>query len=160
MAKRDRTVALIINDDDLLAILVMHRNKQGKKYYVFPGGGIEKGETPEQAVIREIGEETSLKVKVERQIYEHRYDNGEKQFFFLCTYLDGSPSIRAGTNESDSNKIGDDSYEPVWIKIDGLEKTLIYPLEIRDWFIQDFPDKFPQEVRVDNIRLSEIRHEL
>lgn len=42
--------AIIIKDKQLL---VMHRNKFGTEYETLPGGNIEVGETPEQAV--EIG---------------------------------------------------------------------------------------------------------
>lgn len=35
---------------------------QDKGYWTFPGGGIEKGETYEEAVIREIQEESNMKV--------------------------------------------------------------------------------------------------
>ena len=35
---------------------------ENKKYWVPPGGGIEPGETYEQAVVREVAEETNMKV--------------------------------------------------------------------------------------------------
>lgn len=35
---------------------------ESKKYWTPPGGGIEKGETYEEAVIREVAEETNMKV--------------------------------------------------------------------------------------------------
>ncbi|MBQ2032672.1 MAG: NUDIX domain-containing protein, partial [Lachnospiraceae bacterium] len=40
--------------------LLMHSRKFG--YYKFPGGGIEAGEDPIQALIREVGEETGCVV--------------------------------------------------------------------------------------------------
>lgn len=43
--------------------LVMHSRKYD--YYKFPGGGIEAGETPEQALIREVREESGYFVKTE-----------------------------------------------------------------------------------------------
>lgn len=36
--------------------------------WVFPGGGIEKGEAPEEAIIREIKEETNLDVSIKRLV--------------------------------------------------------------------------------------------
>lgn len=36
--------------------------------WVLPGGGIDSGETPEEAVVREVFEETGLEVLVERRI--------------------------------------------------------------------------------------------
>ena len=51
--------AIIVNDSK---VLLMHRKKEGREYWVFPGGGVEKDETSEQAAKREVLEETSLKV--------------------------------------------------------------------------------------------------
>ena len=61
--KRIRAVAVIVNNRK---ILLMHRINNGKEYHVFPGGGVENGETVEQAVLREVQEETSLEVKIEK----------------------------------------------------------------------------------------------
>ena len=58
---RSRATAIILQDD---TILMIHRISFGKEFYVFPGGGIEAGETPEQAVVREIREESGLQVEV------------------------------------------------------------------------------------------------
>ena len=60
-----RAAAIIL---DRNRILLMHRIKEGKEYYVLPGGTIEKGESPEETVIREIKEETNLDAKIERKL--------------------------------------------------------------------------------------------
>lgn len=49
--------AILIRDRK---ILLTH--EQGKKFYVSPGGVIEDGETPQQAVVRELMEEIGVKV--------------------------------------------------------------------------------------------------
>jgi len=52
----------LIKDNKVLAI--KYKDGQPKAgYYDIPGGKIEEGETPEQAAIREMREETSIKVK-------------------------------------------------------------------------------------------------
>lgn len=43
-------------------VLLMHRRKFGKEYWVFPGGGVEEGETSGDAAIREVKEETDMDV--------------------------------------------------------------------------------------------------
>lgn len=55
-------------------------------YYKFPGGGIEKGETKEEALVREVKEETGLIVK-EETIKEfgmvHRIQKGDYEDVFI-----------------------------------------------------------------------------
>jgi ADP-ribose pyrophosphatase YjhB (NUDIX family) len=43
-------------------ILLIHRINAGKEYYVFPGGGIEEGESPAEGFLREMKEETNLDI--------------------------------------------------------------------------------------------------
>ena len=60
MARTDvRVSAIIIKNNE---ILLMHRKKNGEEYWVFPGGGVEDTEKAEQAIIREVTEETNLTV--------------------------------------------------------------------------------------------------
>lgn len=67
-------------------------------YYKFPGGGIEKGETKEEALVREVKEETGLIVK-EETIKEfgmvHRIQKGDYEdvfiqdnYYYLCDVYD------------------------------------------------------------------------
>jgi len=60
MARTNVRVSAIILKDD--KILLIHRKKNGEEYWVFPGGGVEDTETPEQGIIREVKEETGLDV--------------------------------------------------------------------------------------------------
>lgn len=51
--------ALIINDGK---VLLLHHKKLG--VWLYPGGHVEKNETPEQAVTREVKEETGLDIEI------------------------------------------------------------------------------------------------
>ena len=57
VSERPSARAIIIRDK-LLAMVYSEKYK----YYKFPGGGIEKGENPESALVREVGEETGLAI--------------------------------------------------------------------------------------------------
>lgn len=61
---RPGAYALIFNTDGLVAVI---RTPRG---YFLPGGGIEPGETPEEALARELCEETGFGVIIEKQLAE------------------------------------------------------------------------------------------
>ncbi len=49
--KRSRSVAIIVRNEKILMEKVHFFERD---FYTLPGGGIEEGETPEQAVLREV----------------------------------------------------------------------------------------------------------
>lgn len=154
---RYRAVAIIINNERLL---VTKRDNHGHHYYALPGGGIDPGETAAQAVVREIKEEAMFDCTVERQLYEHRYDNGEKHFFFLCRVKNpGEPKLAPDSVEV-LNHDPNDTIEPMWLDLDKLPSTLLYPLEIRDWLLEDLEQGFKPQVRTANIKIRELRETL
>ena len=53
---RNTARTIIISPENKL--ILIKRTRAGMVYYVTPGGGIEPGESPEQAAIREAHEET------------------------------------------------------------------------------------------------------
>ena len=75
-----RAAAVLIKDDK---ILLRHRTRDDKEFWVFPGGGVEEGEKAEVTVVRELEEEASLKTKVVKLLYTHTYsDIDHHQYYF------------------------------------------------------------------------------
>ncbi len=79
--KRDRSQALVCRGDKLL--LVEHILK-GRDFFTLPGGGIEDGETPAEAALRELEEEAGVKGKIVRPLtIEYKPDMKSRIFSFL-----------------------------------------------------------------------------
>ncbi len=154
MIKPIRAVAVITNDPN---ILLMWRKNQGKEYYVFPGGGVKENETVEQAVLREVKEETTLGVKIGKLLYHHHYINDSDQYFYLCTYLSGEPTLGNSNEKEAMSKNPDDFYQPIWIEIRRLKELLLYPLEIRDWLLEDLTDNFQNIPREAKMKIEDLR---
>ncbi len=71
--KRIEVVAAIIRKGD--AIFATQRGYGDfKDWWEFPGGKMEPGETPEEALVREIREELSTEISVDKFLYTVDYD--------------------------------------------------------------------------------------
>lgn len=84
----------IIFDDNNQVLLQKRRDVP---VWSLPGGGIDKNEALERAVVREIEEETGLKSKVVRRIAEYTFKSGKKNYFFECKQIGGNLQV---SNES------------------------------------------------------------
>lgn len=79
--KRDRSQAVVCRQGKLL--LVEHVLK-GRDFYNLPGGGIEEGETPAEAALRELEEEAGVRGKIVRPLtIEYKPDMLSRIFSFL-----------------------------------------------------------------------------
>ena len=85
--------AVIIKDDK---ILCCKRDGNGEcaYKYEFPGGKIEPGETKEIALVREIKEELSCDIKIEKYLttVEHVYNTFSVTLHvYICSLVSGMP---------------------------------------------------------------------
>jgi 8-oxo-dGTP pyrophosphatase MutT (NUDIX family) len=91
----------------------------GTAIWMLPGGGRED-ETEEACVVREVREETSLDVKVERLLFDHAPEppdgTYERWRTFLCTVIAGEAAPGGGEG-SDATLIG-----VTWLSIDDETK--------------------------------------
>ncbi|EEL54949.1 MutT/Nudix [Bacillus cereus F65185] len=92
---------------------------------MFPGGGIEEGETPEEATKREVYEELGVHIKVEHLIAKVKYKGNE---YYYAAYITGGV-FGSGTAEEFQWE-GRGSYIPLWLPINELEKVNIKPYEV------------------------------
>lgn len=136
--------AIVIKQDKLL---VMKRDKFGHEYYTLVGGHIEPGETPEQALLRELFEETGVNVKNLRQVYiEHASLPYGDQLVYVCDYVSGEPKLKADSDESLISQMGQNLYLPMWIPVADLSKLSFRTKQLAENIIKHNHDGFPETV--------------
>lgn len=88
LRKRIHVVAAIIerkSTDGTAKIFATQRGYgQYKDWWEFPGGKVESGETPEEALIREIREELSAEIRINKFLMTVEYDYPEFHLSMDC----------------------------------------------------------------------------
>jgi ADP-ribose pyrophosphatase YjhB (NUDIX family) len=116
----DRAVAVIIKNKSLLLI---HRQKPEKDYYVLPGGSIEDGETTEQACIREVREETGLEV-LRLELLVTQENMGNKEYYYLAYTKPGEEVLGSPEFERIT---ANNRYILEWVSSDRLSNINMLP---------------------------------
>lgn len=135
--KIKRVRGIILFDDNII-LMKRERIKEGKKflYYVFPGGGVEEGETLEQALHREVLEELGIKVTLLKNLYLSTYDN-QINGYFLCKYLSGKFGTGEGPEFNDKSYSNRGTYTPLILPISEIGNINLLPELVKNRFISD-----------------------
>ncbi|MEU6339578.1 NUDIX hydrolase [Streptomyces sp. NPDC046977] len=128
--KRTRAGAVIIRDGHML--LIRYRHRRGD-YYEIPGGGVEPGETPQAAVVRELAEETGLTGTVGREIARvDRVHRGSHPGHYFLVEASGTIGPRSSL---DLEK----GAAPVWVPVADLRHLPLWPKRL-GWRIAHWHD--------------------
>lgn len=95
--KQIEVVAAIIHDDEGRIFATQRGYGDYKDGWEFPGGKMEPGETPEEALKREIWEELETKIVVERLVQTVEWEYPKfflKMHCFLCSIESGSLTLK------------------------------------------------------------------
>lgn len=129
---RYRAAAIIIEDE-----YILFASNEKEKYYYSIGGGVHMGESAEEAVIREVYEETGVKYEIERLAFIH------ENFFIGDGSLEGKECHEIafyflmkprGTRKLNSNSYNTEGVKEnmYWLPINKLEEYRAYPMFFRE----------------------------
>ena len=85
---RNRATAIFIRDNE---ILMARFEDAGTSNWYLPGGGIEAGETPEQALVREVREELNLDVASHKLLYVYPLPDAQGTEYAFLVSCNGTP---------------------------------------------------------------------
>jgi ADP-ribose pyrophosphatase YjhB (NUDIX family) len=119
LPRHTRYQGAIMHGDQIL--LIRHEeHHNGRTYWLLPGGGREDGESEEECVRREMREETSLEVRVERLLVEHDSTHSDSVYAhyktYLCTPISGEaqPGYEPEFEASSIYKIAEVRWVDIW----------------------------------------------
>lgn len=136
--------AIVLEGDK---ILVMFRQKYGSNYYTLVGGGINDGETPEQALIREVQEETGMQVTSHQLVYVERHPEPyAEQYIFLCQVAPHQPiAIQELSEEGAMNKHQANIHTPMWAHASSFAKLPFRTPQLQSAIVQALKKGFPKD---------------
>ena len=118
MHKIHVVAAIIKSEDQVFA--TQRGYGEYKDWWEFPGGKIETGETPEEALVREIHEELAAGIKVERYLTTVEYDYPSFHLSmdcFWCSLVEGHLTLL----EHEAAK---------WLPLDNLKQVNWLPADV------------------------------
>ena len=117
--KQIEVVAAIIHDDQGRVFATQRGYGDYKDWWEFPGGKMEQGETPEEALRREIWEELETRIVVERLVETVEWDYPQFHLTMHC-YLCHVESGHLELKEHEAAKwLNNDELESVdWLPAD------------------------------------------
>lgn len=129
--QKQRVSLLFISPND--KILLIKRIKGNRKYWVFPGGGVELGESLESAVSREAYEETSFKLDAASPIFS-LLNQGRSEHFYVAKTIEFTPRFSSCSPELKSQNIFN-RYELLWVGLESISSLSLFPDEAKQILI-------------------------
>lgn len=137
--------AIIIEND---RILVMHRNKSGSQYYTLVGGRVDQNETIEEALVREVFEETGMHVTDLQLVYtEIHPEPYNEQYIFLCHVAphDDSIGVQEGSEEGLMNKHGANIHTALWANTKTFKNLPFRTPQLQEAIVKALKKGFPKQ---------------
>ena len=139
---RKRAGIILIQEGKLA---LMERHRQGRHYFAFPGGGVDEGETDEQAAIREAMEELGIEVGIVQKAATILREGRRDQVYFLVKWLGGEYGTGTG-EEFDEVDAENGTYNPVWIPLGELLEKNVVPRGLAELVVKAQRDGWGESV--------------
>ena len=136
---------IVLIEDDKVALIERHRG--GLDYFVFPGGGVDEGEMPEQGAIRETMEELGLEVVIKKKLAIIHFSQSD-QFYYLVERVGGEFGTGTGEEFTDADPDNPEEgiYIPIWMPVDEMpQHEKIYPESIAKLVLESRIKGWPDE---------------
>ena len=119
------------------AVALIERVRDGRTYYLFPGGGVEEGETLEQAAVREAREELGVEVELGPVRYEETFADVPFVFFdaHIVAGRFGSGLWPDHADRDDDERARAGTYEAVWMPLEELARADVRPWSLAELLV-------------------------
>lgn len=139
---RVRVAAIIISGDRIL--LAKHR-RGSSIYWLLPGGGVEFGETLEEAVVRELQEEAALEIRVKDLVIVNDSIPPNKHRHVLNVYFTAEVLGGVLTPGCDSRLVGME-----YVPLERLDTLMFYP-DVRPEVLRGIKEGFRATTYLGNL---------
>lgn len=128
-------------------VLVMRRDKSGDQYFTLVGGRVSEGENIEQALVREIREETGLEITSARLVFtESHPEPYNQQYIYLCTVGPHEDiQLQETSEESLLNRLQTNIHEPMWAELSSFARLPFRTLQLQQAIIDGVNKGFPEQ---------------
>ncbi|MBL8063888.1 MAG: NUDIX domain-containing protein [Anaerolineales bacterium] len=141
---RNRAGIILIHEGKLA---LMERHKQGRHYFAFPGGGVDEGETDEQAAVREAEEELGIRVEIVHRTAEVRRSGRRNQIYFLVRWVDGEFGTGTGEEYDEPDEFNG-TYNPVWMPLEEILKNNVVPHQLAELVVKSHREGWKKDTEI------------